>query len=739
MRDTAKNMKGRVYPVILMIFAVISFGSAAKIMAQVDPAEYVNPFIGTAGQEKTKNGWRNGETFPGAVVPWGMVSVSPHTALGSKSGYLYGQPYLYGFGHVHLSGVGCRDLGNIVLMPTVGKIETTPQTYKSGYRDEKASPGYYKTTLEPSGIVAEMTATTHTGISKYTFPERKGDANILIDASITENFHMMPALGHIKIISKREVAGWTESGHFCGAPEQTQKVYFFAEFSSPAVREGTWINNRVSTQKQQSGRGVGAYFRFNTSRDEAICVKVGISYVSIADARLNLKTEQPGWDFGKVRAEARALWNYYLGRFRVEGGTKAQKVMFYTGLYHMLIHPSVFSDVNGDYLTMGHDGVAKANGYTHYDVYSLWDTYRAEHVFLTLFYPEKEHDMVESLLAMYKESGWLPKWELAGEDTHVMNGDPAINVLAETYINGVHNFDIGLAYKAMKHNATDTVNNPVRPDIKKYLAYHYLPVGVRGSVSATLEDNMADYSLARMAHILGHPKDYLKFKARSEYFKNLYDSSTGFLRPRNADGTWYKPFYPYKFKSEGFIEGSAWNYLFYVPFDETGLAKLMGGQKQYVRKLQESFNRHKFMLINEPDIAYPYLFTYFKGESWRTQKAVREGMKNKYNANPDGIPGNDDCGALSAWYVFSAMGFYPANPVSGKFRLGSPVFKKVTIRLNHDYYAGSEWVIKAAGASEHNIFVKSVKLNDKPYNKSYITNSDIENGGSIDFVMSATH
>ncbi|HKJ46868.1 MAG TPA: GH92 family glycosyl hydrolase [Balneolales bacterium] len=736
-----KNVKNYLIPIILVILLV---PGEVVLYAQLKPVDYVNPFIGTAARQSSKKGWGNGNTYPGAVVPWGMVSVSPHTAPGSANGYIHGKPYLYGFGHVQLSGVGCSDLGNVVLMPATGKIETTPGTYKSKYADEKASPGYYKTILKPSDIIAEMTATTRTGMSKYTFPAGEGDANILLDASVTENSRMMPALGHVNIVSNTEVVGWTESGHFCGAPHQTQKVYFVAKLSKPADSAGTWIGNEVTPDKTQSGRSVGAYFRFHSNQSETIYIKVGISYVSIANARLNLKAEQPGWDFAAIRDQARSLWNHYLSRIEVEGGTKAEKTMFYTGLYHMLIHPSVFNDVNGDYLTMGHNGVAKARGYTHYDVYSLWDTYRDEHDFLTLFYPEREHDMVESMLAMYKESHWLPKWELAGGETYVMVGDPAVNVISETFFNGIHNFDTTLAYTAMKHESVDTVNNPIRPGLKEYMANHYIPVhtkGVWGGMSTTLEYNFADYALSRFAKAMGHNEDASKFLNRSTYYKNMWDPSSGFLRPKNKDGSWYTPFDPTtkKVNEPGFVEGNAWNYLFFVPHDPHGLANMMGGDNVFVKRLQESIDKGYFVMWNEPDMAYPYLFTYFKNEAWRTQKAVRETMKEDFTPNADGLPGNDDCGVTSAWYVFSALGFYPANPVSGKYRLGSPLFKKVVIHLNPKYYAGNLFIIKADNASGQNIYVKSVKLNGQTYKKTYITHSDIENGGLIEFAMGDKH
>lgn len=707
--------------------------------AQTLPVDYVNPFIGTANQKSVKVNWKNGETFPGAIAPWGMVSVSPHNALGSKSGYIYAEPYLYGFGHVQLSGVGCSDLGNIVLMPTVGDIKTNPEAYKSKYGKEQASPGYYSTVIQSGNILAEMTASTHTGISKYTFPPGTANANILIDASVTQNKLYMPAPGHIKILADNEIEGWTQSGHFCGAPNQVQKVYFAAKFNQTPVSKGTWLGDSLSTAAEQSGKSVGAYLRFNAAKGLTVEVKVGISYVSMENARLNLDAEQPGFNFEAVHQKVKERWNHELSRIEVEGGTIAQKTMFYTGLYHMLIHPGVFSDVNGDYLTMGHKGIAKAKGYTRYHVYSLWDTYRNVHLFLTLFYPEKQHDMVTTLLAMYKENGWLPKWEIAGEDAHVMVGDPAPNVLAETYINGIRNFDAKLAYQAMKHNAADTVNNPIRRDLKTYLSHQYVPVNIRGSVSETLEYGTSDNSIAQLAKVLGYDQDYQLFSNRARYYKNLYDPETGFLRPKKADGAWNQPFDANEFKGNGFIEGMPWNYLFVNTYDMDGLAQLMGGRQTYVKRLQQAFDEHKFVLYNEPDIAYPYLFTYFKGEEWRTPKAVRDGMTGNYNTSPGGLPGNDDCGALSAWYVFSAMGFYPANPVSGDYRLGSPIFKKVTIHLDQQYYKGKTFVITADDTSDKNIYVKSKKLNGVPYHLSYITHDVIQNGGRLDLVMSDSH
>ena len=723
---------------LLFIFYLFSI----YIQAQT-PADYVNPFVGTDLRPDSKQGWGNGETYPGAVVPWGMVSVSPNTDLTSPSGYIHSSKWLYGFGHVHLSGTGCPDLGSVVLMPTMGKIISDRDSFKTRYGDEEASPGYYKTKLKESGIEAEMTATTRTGISKYTFPAGAGH-NILLDASFTLSSNMMPTLGEVKIISKTQIEGWTQSGSFCSGgdnPRQTQKVYFAAQFSMPADSLGTWNEQGISKSNSQAGRHVGAFFRFNNPQKQTIYVKVGISYVSIANAQANLNAEQPGWEFDKIREEARSKWLFELSRIEVKGGTKEQKTIFYTGLYHMLLEPSVFSDSNGDYLAMGHNGVVRNTNIPHYTIYSLWDTYRNEHPFLTLFYPKRQSEMVKTMLAMHRENGWLPKWELAGGETYVMVGDPAVPVIADTWLNGLQDFDKDEAFRAMYHESTDTGTfNPIRPGLKEYLDKHFISIQtphVWGALSTTLEYNFADHALSRFAAETGHPEAAEVFQKRSEYYKNLYDPSSGFLRPKNSDSSWVSPFDPNtdKVNTYGFVEGNAWNYLFFVPHDPKGLAKLLGGNDVYVQRLQESIDKGYFVMWNEPDMAYPYLFTYFKNESWRTQKAVRETMDSDFTDGPGGLPGNDDCGVTSAWYVFSALGFYPADPSSGHYQLGSPMFDEVTIHLDSSYYQGKTFTIKADNVSNKNFFVKSVKLNGKMLDHSYITYQDIENGGILEFKM----
>ncbi|HYW34157.1 MAG TPA: glycoside hydrolase family 92 protein, partial [Balneolaceae bacterium] len=361
--------------------------------------------------------------------------------------------------------------------------------------------------------------------------------------------------------------------------------------------------------------------------------------------------------------------------------------------------------------------------------------------FMTLFYPGRQQDMVKSMLDMYKHNGWLPKWELAGGESYVMVGDPAVPAIADTWLDGLHAFNKNIAYRAMTHESMDTTTvNPIRPGLKVYLKKHYIPVhtkGVWGGMSTTLEYGIADYALARFDSTISRTGDVASLMKRAHYYKNLYDKSDGFLRPRNADGSWYKPFNPTTKKENqpGFVEGNAWNYLFFVPQDPHGLAQLMGGPDQYIQRLQKSVDKGYFGMWNEPDMAFPYMFTYFKGAAWRTQKAVRETMKQSYTTGPGGLPGNDDCGVTSAWYVFSALGFYPADPASGKFRLGSPVFNKVTIHLNSKFYPGKTFTIRANHASNNNIYIQSATLNGQPYNKAYITHNAIENGGTLTLDM----
>ncbi|CAL1516800.1 GH92 family glycosyl hydrolase [Chitinophaga sp. MM2321] len=719
-----------------LFFSAILFLSFLSANSQ-NLSSYVDPFIGTAG---------GGNTNPGAVLPHGLLSLSPLNTYdtlknrGMASPYRFGEKKMSGFSHLNLSGTGCREMGTFLLMPTTGNLELVPYKYWSDYSKEEASPGYYTAQLDRYHIKAELTTTLRTGISRFTFP--KGKSNILINLGLSLTNRKG---ANIRRVSDTEVEGFKSIGGFCGPPT-IQNVYFVAKLSKKPASCGVWNDERKfqDFQREIAGDNIGAYFTFDTEENETISVQVGVSYVSIDNARENLQKEQPAVDFNRVRNDALNAWNSELSKIKVEGGTLMQKSMFYTALYHILLHPNIFSDINGEYPAMLTNEIVKADGFDRYSVFSLWDTYRNVHPFLSLVYPKKQSDMVKTMIAMYKESGWLPKWELAGMETYVMVGDPALPVITDTYLRGIRNFDVALAYKAMKHNATvPEVDNPVRPGSDNLLKYGYIPEDatnkrkIWGSVSTALEYGIADWNLAQLAKALGNDEDYKLFNNRSLYYRNYFDPKTNFIRPRLSDGSWFEPFNPSvdgnSLRSQtGFVEGNTWHYTFFVPHDIPGLIKLMGGETKFVRKLVTCFDDNYFIMSNEPDMAYPYLFNYVKGEEWRTQKYVREMISGNFNTSPAGLPGNDDCGTTSAWLLFAMMGFYPDCPGNMNFQIASPVFTKITIDLDADFYPGKNFVIESPGAEE-NVFIHSLSLNGKPYKKYTLNHQDIVTGGRLVF------
>lgn len=713
--------------------------------ARASNADHVDPFIGTAAGAQP---YAKGNTFPGALVPNGMVAISPDTSPRHAGGYRSGAPYIEGFSQNHMSGVGCSgDFGNILLMPTIGAVATTEAGYRSTYGDEAAQPGYYRAFLATPGVTAEMSATTRASISRYTFPARpRGDANIVVDVS----HGLTPSRGGaVTIVSPTEVEGYNDAGAFCGT-YSPYRVHFVARFSKPSSTRGTWSGASLGTTERRTGRDIGAWFRFATSAGERIEVRLGLSYVSIANARANLDAEIPGTrSFEQVRAAALAAWNTDLGRIEVTGGTTAQKTIFFTALYHALIHPSVNSDVNGQYPGMGGAGVRSTGGaYTHYHLFSLWDTYRSLHPLLTLLYPARQAHMVRSMVVMAKESGWLPKWEMAGRETRIMVGDPAAIVIADTYLKGIRNFDVAAAYAAMKKSATQTAGNPLRPCVDRYLTLRYLPHdGCKGSVSVTEEYAYADHAIAKLAQARGKTADAATFSARALHHRNLYDAGTGFLRPRNADGTWLAPFDPLcctlangKYDGPGYIEGTAWQYLFMAPHDIAGLKTLLGGDAAFLAKLDAAFTDAPghYTLINEPDMLYPYLFTYVPGEAWRTQERVRHDIATNFTTGRAGLPGNDDAGQTSSRLVFDMLGFYPVDPLSRTYRIGSPIFTTATLRLDRRHYPGTRFVLRADHNSATNLYIQSALLNGSPLTVPQLGHEAITKGGTLTLTMGPT-
>lgn len=736
-------------------FALISIASFAQ--ETFNPVDFVNPFVGTTNY---------GTTNPGAVTPNGLMSVVPFNVMGSaqnkfdKDAQWFSTPYehtnsvLTGFSHVNLSGVGCPDLGSLLLMPTTGALNVDYKSYGSAYSNETATPGYYSNLLTKYGIKCEVSATPRTGISRFTFP--KGESHILLNLGegLTNESGAM-----LRKVSDTEVEGMKLLGTFCYNSKAVFPIYFVMRISKAPKQMGYWKKQRTmgveanwdntsgknklytTYGKELAGDDIGAFFSFDTNEGEEVVVRMGVSFVSIANARLNLDKEQATSSFDEIRASARKSWNDDLSRIKVEGGTKEQKTVFYTALYHMLIHPNILNDVNGQYPAMESDRILTTNG-NRYTVFSLWDTYRNVHQLLTLVYPEKQLGMVQTMLGMYREHGWLPKWELFGRETYTMEGDPSIPVIVDTWMKGIRGFDINLAYEAMRKSATLPGNeNLMRPDNDDYLKLGYVPLREQydNSVSHALEYYIADYALSRLADSLGKKDDAKLFFNRSMGYKNYFCKDFGMLRPKLPDGSFYKPFNPREGENfqpcPGFHEGSAWNYTFYVPHDVFGLAKLMGGKKNFITKLQKTFDEGLYDPANEPDIAYPYLFSYFKGEEWRTQQQVQRLLNKYFTDKPNGIPGNDDTGTMSAWAVFSMMGFYPDCPGEPYYTLTTPAFDKVTITLDPKYSGKKELVIETARPSANSSYIKSMTLGGKPINKYRIAHRDLVNGGILKMIL----
>lgn len=732
----------------------IALTSALFVSAQ-EPVDYVNPFVGTTNY---------GTTNPGAVVPQGMMSATPFNVMGSEDNkydkdkqwwstpYEVNNKYLTGFSHVNLSGVGCPDLGSLLLMPTSGELNVKYTQYGSEYTDEVAVPGYYSNMLTKYGIKCEMTATPRTSRARFTFHRGQGNLLMNLGEGLTNETGAT-----VRFVNDREIEGSKLLGTFCYNPQAVFPIYFVMRIDKAPATRGYWKLQRpmqgveaewdgysgkyklyTSYSKEMSGDDVGAWFTFDTTEGEAIEVSIGVSFVSIENARLNLETEQPaGTTFDQIRVQARKKWNEDLSRILVEGGTEEQKGVFYTALYHTMIHPNILQDVNGQYPQMEGDKILTTDR-NRYTVYSLWDTYRNFHQLMTLVYPERQMDMVRTMLDMYREHGWFPKWELYGRETLTMEGDPSIPVIVDTWMKGLRDFDINLAYEGMYKSATTPgKDNLMRPDIDDYIAKGYCPLMEQydNSVSHALEYYIADYSLYTLAKALGKTEDAKLFHDRSMGYKHYYCKEFGTLRPILPDGTFYSPFDPLQganFEpSPGFHEGNSWNYTFYVPHDVKGLAKLMGGQKRFVNKLQMVFDKGYYDPANEPDIAYPYLFSYFKGEEWRTQKLVKELLAKHYTTKPDGLPGNEDTGTMSSWAIFSMMGFYPDCPGVPEYTLTTPTFDKITIKLDPAYWGTDKLVIRKEGGDG---YIDQIRLGGKKYSKYRLTHEDLIHAGEITFV-----
>lgn len=743
----------RLLPVFLLTLCL--FPTAA----QTDYTALVAPFIGTTNF---------GTCNPGAVVPHGMMTVAPFNVMGSdenlydkdarwwSSPYEYHNKFFTGFAHGALSGVGCPEMGALLTMATAGKLDVDYKHYGTAYSDETASPGYYSVRLNKYGILAETTATPRTSAERYTFPSGTGHILLNLGEGLTNE-----SGATVRRVSATEIEGSKLLGTFCYNPQKVFPVYFVLRVSKTPSQSGYWKKQRPMTGaeaewtpdhgryklyteygRELSGDDVGYWFSFdNLTAGEQIEVRMGISYVSTENARRNLDAEQAGaTPFDVLRETAHRRWNDDLGRIRVEGGTDAQKTVFYTALYHTLLHPNILSDINGEYPLMEHSGetgvMAKGDRYT---VFSLWDTYRNVHQLLTLVYPERQMDMVRSMVAMSQEWGWLPKWELYGRETFTMEGDPAIPVIVDSWRKGLRDFDMDAAYAAMKRSAvTPGAQNPMRPDIDPYIEKGYIPVGFfagdnsgDNSVSHALEYYVADNALAWLADDRGEHDFAAALRHRAEGWKNYYSSESGTLRPLNHDGSFLTPFDPEQGQNfepvPGFHEGSAWNYTFFVPHDIEDLTRMMGGRRKFIDKLQRVFDEDLYDPANEPDIAYPYLFSRFRGEEWRTQHETRRLLDKYFTTAPDGIPGNDDTGTMSAWAVFTMLGFYPDCPGEPFYTLTAPVFDRVEI----DTPQGTLTIEKHGSGS----YIRRMTLGGKSLTKYRIGHDELLRGGKLIFEL----
>jgi len=709
--------------------------SSAQISAQQDRARFVNPFVGTGG---------HGHTYPGATRPFGMVQLSPDTRLtgwDGCSGYHYSDSIVYGFSHTHLSGTGISDYGDVLLMPTVGDVTLDAlnnglpeKGYASRFqhRNETASPGYYSVRLDDDDILVELTATERAGLHRYTFPATQ-HANVIID--LTHRDKVLDS--GLRITGGDTIIGWRRSQAWA----KEQIVYFAIQFSYPSIASGIAIDDKlVDGLREARGQNVKGYLRFDTRNSQQLLVRVGISAVDTNGALLNLAAELNHKSFDKVKAEATAAWNAELNKISVTGGSDAQLTNFYTALYHTMLAPNLFIDVDGRY--RGRDmQIHKADGFQNYTVFSLWDTFRAAHPLYALIDQKRTRDFIKTFLVQYEQGGRLPVWELAANETDTMIGYHAVSVIADAAVKGIDGFDLNKAFAAMKQSAELRQHR----GLGAYIDNGFIAMeDDRESVSKVLEYAYDDWCIAQVARMLGRTDDYQRYLARAQSYKNLFDPVSGFMRPR-TNGNWVEPFDPREV-TFAFTEANSWQYTFFAPQDVSGLMSLLGGPRAFARKLDQMFAAEsrttgreqaditgligQYAHGNEPSHHVAYLYNY-AGEPWKTQSRVRRIMNEFYTPAPDGLIGNEDCGQMSAWYVFSAAGFYPVTPGSAIYAIGSPLFPEVRFRLEN----GKSFVVKARGVSDKNIYIQSARLNGTPYAKSYLEHGDLVKGGELVFDM----
>lgn len=739
--------------------------------AQQNLVQYVKPIIGTS---------KMGHTYPGATVPFGAVQLSPETDTLSYevngkyngdvykycAGYKYEDKTITGFSHTHFSGTGHSDLGDFLIMPTQGKLQLNPGTAdnpKAGYRsayshaNEKVEAGYYKVKLDDDNITAELTATNRVGMHQYTFP-KSDQSHIILDLMAgIYNYEDKTVWTYVRVVNDTLVTGYRQTNGWA----RTRTVYFAMSFSKPfknygrksydakQAYRGFWGKfNQDQNFPEIAGKKLKMYFDFDTQEGEKVKIKFALSPVSQENALQNMRTEISGWDFEKVKTQAQTTWNKELNKIQVNTSNN-NKINFYTALYHSFINPTTYTDVNGEYKGLD-QGIHKAEGFTNYTTFSLWDTYRALHPFFNIMQPGRSNDMVKSMMAHYDQSSlkMLPIWSHYANDNWCMSGYHSVSVLADAIIKGTYNGDANKALDA----CVTTAKHRDYEGIGYYMDKGYIPAERSGvSVSNTLEYAYDDWAIAQLAKKLNRMDVYNEFIKRSNNWRNNFDSASGFMRPRLADGSFKKAFDPKDTEGQGFIEGNSWNYSFFVPHDPASLVEVMGGKKKFAARLDSLFSMHLpdeffahteditregiiggYVHGNEPahHVAYLYNWT---DEVYKGQAQIRHILNMQYKPTADGLGGNDDCGQMSAWYMFSAMGFYPVAPGSDVYSLGSPLVNNAVINLEN----GKTFTVEAIKQSDKNVYVQKVLLNGKEITNHQIKHADITNGGKLTFYMSA--
>jgi len=748
---------------ILLVLSFYAFIGSAQ-----SPSSFVNPFIGTNEM---------GHTYPGATVPFGMVQLSPETdtiqySIGQGyikdayrycAGYQYSDKTIVGFSHTHFSGTGHSDLGDFLIMPTTGKVQLNPGTSgnpESGYRSrfshdqEKASPGYYAVMLDDYNVQAELTTSSRVGLHRYTYPE-SSEANIILDmVSGIYNYDGKVVWSSIRVENDTLITGYRQTRGWA----RERIMYFAMVFSKPIRNYGCQNDERVvyndfyrkfNTEKdfpEMSGRKLKAYFSFDTRADEQILVKFALSSVSTEGALQNLEREIPHWNFDRVKKEAEATWDKELARIQIDAPLE-KKIIFYTALYHTFLSPTLFMDVDGKYRGLDHN-IHQATDFSNYTTFSLWDTYRALHPLFTLIQQKRSADMINSMLAHQQQSVHqiLPVWSHYANENWCMIGYHAVSVIVDAYMKGITGFDPKNALNACIKSSTYAPYD----GIGDYLKYSYVPSDKSSNAaSKTLEYAYDDYCISRMAEKMGFPEIARHYSSRAKAFNLIFDNSTGFMRAKRSDGSFQSPFDPLSTEKQGFIEGNAWNYSLYVPHDPHTLIALHGGNKKFISHLDSLFNvkldeKHfgesedisaagiigNYVHGNEPSHHVPYLYV-FAGAPYKTQERVHQIVNSLYRNTTDGLCGNDDCGQMSAWYIFSSLGFYPVCPGSNEYVIGAASVKTAILNLEN----GKTFTVITSNFSDKNIYIQQIKLNSLPYAKFTLTHEDIINGGTIEFVM----